>query len=251
MSKTLGSMISNINLQQAKPVRLFEQAVEQIRELIQLGHLKPGDKLPSESALSQMLSISRSSVREALRALESRGLIQVRPGAGACISEDALVLNSITDAIMRLLKRKDLVLQILEARIALECLAVSQAALNTTPAEIAELEDILNCQKAIIKSGDHLDRMAELAQLDIDFHVAISKASGNEIVQEIIRELVSLYFEDDKSILFVEKAYRLVDEHRLILSALTRSDPDGAKVAMENHIRRVMQEILEINQINQ
>ena len=75
-----------------RPMRLFEQAVEQIRTLIAGGQLKPGDKLPSENQLSKMLEVSRSSVREALRALESKGIITVKSGSGAFVSNDALVL---------------------------------------------------------------------------------------------------------------------------------------------------------------
>ena len=91
-------------------MRLFEQAVEQIKKLIMTGHFRPGDKLPSENELSQLLNVSRSSVREALRALESNGLIQVKSGAGAFVSDDALVISTLNDAMQRLLQRKDRVL---------------------------------------------------------------------------------------------------------------------------------------------
>jgi len=105
MAQKIAEKVSGLKFRQARPVRLFEQAVDQIKKLIISGHLRPGDKLPSENELSHLLNVSRSSVREALRALESNGLIQVKSGAGAYVSDDALVISSINDAIKRLLTR--------------------------------------------------------------------------------------------------------------------------------------------------
>jgi GntR family transcriptional repressor for pyruvate dehydrogenase complex len=89
-------------------VRLFEQAVDQIKELIMEGELQPGDKLPSETHLSRELDVSRSSIREALRALESQGIIEVRSGAGAYVTLQPFSFSSVREAVIWLSKRRDL-----------------------------------------------------------------------------------------------------------------------------------------------
>ena len=230
-------------LRRAKPIRLFEQAVEQIKTLILEGHLKPGDKLPSENELSKMLDVSRSSVREALRTLESNGIIEVRSGAGAFISEDALVLNSVNDAMVKLLKRKDLVLQLLLVRGAIESLSAAQAASNIEPEQLNALNQILRLQEVLIQDPDAPPSLSKLASLDEEFHIALSRASGNEIVYEIINALVTAFSEDNQAIFVIEKGHKLVDEHREILEALTHHDPIWAEAAMRKHIERVVTEV--------
>ena len=107
---------TGLNLTKAKPMRLSSQATDQIRNLISKGILKPGDKLPSEQILSQQLGVSRPSLREALRGLESEGLIEVRVGNGAYVAESALMMSSLNAAIKRLIQREALVLQLLQVR---------------------------------------------------------------------------------------------------------------------------------------
>jgi GntR family transcriptional regulator, transcriptional repressor for pyruvate dehydrogenase complex len=192
------------------------------------------------------LDVSRSSVRETLRALESNGIIEVRSGAGAFVSEDALVLNSMNDAIMRLMKRKDLVLQLLLVRGAIECLSAAQAASNIEPAQMTALIDLVHTQEGLIQSTDDHSAISKLASLDEEFHIALSKASGNEIIYEIISALVPAFSQDNQAIFVLEKGYKLVDEHRQILDAITQGDPLGAEKSMHKHIQRVIDEVREI-----
>jgi GntR family transcriptional repressor for pyruvate dehydrogenase complex len=245
MPDKFNSTESKINFQRAKPVRLFEQAVEQIKSLILSGHLKPGDKLPSESELSQMLEVSRSSVREALRSLESHGIIQVRSGAGAFVAEDALVFSSVNDAIGRLLQRRNLVLQLLQVRGAMERLAASQAALLIDEEGLVQLDNILSQQEILTKDGIS-QNIGELARLDGEFHVAISKACGNEIVFEILNSLVPSFYHDNQAIFMLEKGLKLVQEHRQVYLALKNHDPESAEREMHHHIQRVIDEVSEL-----
>jgi len=118
MAHRIAETVSRLHLRRAKPVRLIDQGIEQIQALIIEGQLKPGDKLPSENELSQMMDVSRSSVREALRALESNGVIQVKSGAGAFVSDDAKVLISLNQTIQSLSRRENLVLHLVTAQAA-------------------------------------------------------------------------------------------------------------------------------------
>lgn len=246
MSKELGLTESKITLKQAKPVRLFEQAVEQIKKLIQSGHLKPGDKLPSESELSKLFSMSRSSVREALRSLESRGLIQVRPGAGASVLEDALIFSSVDDALQNLLPRRDKVLQLLQVRGALERQAAAQAAVEIDKEHLAGLEELLSQQDRLANDNANPQKIKEWARLDCEFHLAIAKACKNDIIFEILSVLIPSFYQDNQVVVLLEEGLLLVQEHYQILHALQINDADRAEREMGHHINRVISEVHEL-----
>lgn len=241
MAQKISDKVPSLKFRQAKPVRLFEQAVEQIKKLIISGHLRPGDKLPSENELSQLLNVSRSSVREALRALESNGLIQVKSGAGAFVSDDALVISSINDAMHRLLSRRNRVLKLLQVRGAIESMVAAQAATTITDIELQQLGNILENQKRVVlnKPENYLE---DLAILDAEFHLALCQAGENDIASEIISALLPSFQDDNKAIFYFEKGILLVEEHQRILDALIQGDAHRAETEMRSHIGRVMQE---------
>ena len=241
MTQKITEKVSNINLRQAKPVRLFEQAVDQIKKLIVSGHLRPGDKLPSENELSQLLNVSRSSVREALRALESNGLIQVKSGAGAFVSDDALVIGSIQSAMQRLLTHRHRSLKLLQVRGAIECMIVAQAAETITPEELQHLDAMLERQGWVVQNRPE-NYLEDLATLDTEFHLALCQTGENDIASEIISALLPLFHDDNKAIFYFEKGILLVEEHQRILDALSQHDAHEAEAEMRAHIGRVMQE---------
>lgn len=230
----------------AKPVRLFEQAVDQIKMLIKKGLLKPGDRLPSENELSQHLDVSRSSVREALRALESKGIIQVRSGSGAFVTQNAVVLSNLDEALLSLLQHKDRVMQVLQVRSVIERLSASLAAISISNIELADLKRNIDQQNSILTNGNSSEKLLTLVQLDAEFHHMLSKASRNEIAQEITRAIMPAFPEDNVAIYFVEKAHRLVEEHQAIVDALVARDPVASEENMRKHIDRVMQEVKEL-----
>lgn len=234
------------NYKKARPVRLFEQAVEQIRLLIQKGLLKPGDRLPSENELSQHLDVSRSSVREALRALESKGMIQVRSGSGAFVTHNAVVLSNLNEALLNLLQHQDRVMQVLQVRSAVERLSASLAAVHISSSELDDLKRNLAQQNSILNNGNSSEKLLILNQLDAEFHQMLSTASRNEIAQEIIRSIMPAFPEDNVAIYFVEKAHRLVEEHQSILDALAAHDPVASENSMRKHLDRVIQEVQEL-----
>jgi GntR family transcriptional repressor for pyruvate dehydrogenase complex len=241
MTQKITEKVSTIRLRQAKPVRLFEQAVDQIKKLIVSGHLRPGDKLPSENELSQLLNVSRSSVREALRSLESNGLIQVKSGAGAFVSDDALVIGAIQSAMQRLLTRRNRVLKLLQVRGAIESMLVAQAAATITADGFQHLNAMLERQSLIVQTRPE-NYLEELATLDMEFHLALCQLGENDIASEIITALLPLYHDDNKAIFYFEKGIALVEEHRRILDALSQHDAHRAEAEMRNHIGRVMEE---------
>jgi len=243
MAHRIAETVSRLHLRRAKPVRLIDQGIEQIQALIIEGQLKPGDKLPSENELSQMMDVSRSSVREALRALESNGVIQVKSGAGAFVSDDAKVLISLNQTIQSLSRRENLVLHLLQVRGAIECLAASLAAKSISESDLSQLYYILASQESIIRKTPDQEILAELARLDASFHIAIGRASGNEIISEITGALLPNFIEDNQAIMSIERGSKLLDEHKEILEAIAHRNPARAEAAMRNHIGRVISEM--------
>lgn len=245
--------MSTLGLRPARHVRLFEQAVDQIKEQIMEGELQPGDKLPSETALSSELNVSRSSIREALRALESQGIIEVRSGAGAYVTQQPFSFNSVREAMVWLSRHRDLLLPILQVRLALEVLAVGMAAANANPDVYAELTSLVDAQAQLFDAADpNADILNEgdlrrLAELDVQFHQVIAAASGNPVAHELISTIVASFSQSNKAIIYAGKgAQRTIADHRAIVAAISVKDAPAAEQAMRTHLERVARELGEI-----
>jgi GntR family transcriptional repressor for pyruvate dehydrogenase complex len=125
------------------PIRLYESVIEQIMNLIKNNKLKPGDKLPPERELAGRLSISRGSLREAFRVLESRGIIKSKPGGGRYIREIRKNGHNNTENIILSLEKSS-ILELLEAREIFEVKIVKLTAQKATAEDIELIEEALN-----------------------------------------------------------------------------------------------------------
>jgi GntR family transcriptional repressor for pyruvate dehydrogenase complex len=241
--------MSNFTLHQVERVRVFEHAVEQIRSAIERGELKPDDRLPTEQELSAQLGVGRSSIREAIRVLESEGLIEVRRGAGTFIAHEApRLLEQDTTITAWLSKRRDSLIQILQIREKIECLTAGLAAALVDESLTSKLSKIIREQEELVESGNDIDRFS---QLDCDFHLSISAASGNEIADEIMQHIVPAFNESNKAVIFTGKRSRkIIDEHKSILEALLSGNAEDAEAFMEDHIRHVQAVILALEADN-
>src|SRR5271169_5695898 len=164
--------------------KVYEEVAKQIERLI-LKKLKPGDKLPSERELAEMLRVSRSSIRDAIRSLELMGMVEPRQGAGTIvreISSDSLV-NPLTNARKR---KEEMVGELLDFRKMLEPPLAARAAMRVSPAEMAEMQEILDRQEEKLSRGE--STIAE----DTEFHYAIALASGNSVVRKVLDTLMDL-----------------------------------------------------------
>jgi GntR family transcriptional repressor for pyruvate dehydrogenase complex len=231
-------------LKQIRSVRLSDQAAHQIRELIVSGQFQPGGKLPSEAELSSTLDIGRSSVREALRSLQSQGLIEVRPGAGAFVADNPISFRAVGEALEWLLKRQESLAQILQVREVLEGLAAALLAEKITDSVIAELREIVRQQRELEWSETNVDQQSVL---DIKFHQSVAKASGNFVVEEIDGAIVRSFSQSNRAVLYLSgKMEDSVNEHENIIKALASGDPVQAEKASRLHIARVRNSILGI-----
>ena len=141
-----------MDLEPVKSVRIYEDIVRQVRALIADGHLKSGDRLPPERDLADRFRVSRTSVREALRSLQARGLIEIRAGEGAFV-RDVSVEALVEPLALVILPYREAVGELFEARHLLEPAIAALAARRATREELAEMERILAEQAREVAHG--------------------------------------------------------------------------------------------------
>lgn len=217
--------------------KVYEAVAKQIERLI-LKKLKPGDKLPSERELAEMLQVSRSSIRDAIRGLELMGLVEPRQGAGTIVRERPSQ-SLITAFANSQTHRRELVTELLDFRKMLEPPLAARAATHASPEEIAEMEEILQRQEEKQSQGEFA--IAE----DTEFHYSIALASGNSVVLKVIDTLMDLLRDTREYSLQVEgRPLKSLMGHRRILAAIKRHDAEAAKAAMRRHIEDVEEIVL-------
>ena len=227
-------------LKAVKRTRIPEEIVGQIYQLIRDGELNPGDRLPPERELAQMLSVSRASVREAMRLLDMKGLIVVRPGAGTFITEDAI--EAIVQAFSSLLEGNNAAGDVFEMRLLLEPHVVALAAERATEGDVTAMERILIAQEGEIDDG------GTGVEHDARFHFAIAEATKNVAlitVTHAISDILSQSREDE--LLSPERSRLSLQSHRQILSAIERRDPTEAEAAMHRHIADIDKEVHDLS----
>jgi GntR family transcriptional repressor for pyruvate dehydrogenase complex len=205
---------------------LTERAQQQVEDLIVAGKLKAGDRLPSENEIGKMLGVSRTVVREAVRLLSARGLVEARSGSGIYVRE----LNSgmIRDPIDLLLRSRAIkVSDIVEVRALIEVHLAGLAAERATSKDIAAMEE------AIAKLHTTGLSPREYAEIDVEFHARLAAAAGNplfmilsESINAAMLDPIRFVYERNKSAL--EATIR---EHSLILDRVKARDPAGARQA--------------------
>lgn len=233
----------NIRLEPAKRVPLSQVVFDQLLGRIRDGSLRPGDRLPSEHELMRMLSVGRSSVREALRILITMGLIETKPGRGAIVTvrhRNPLAHLDVSGRSMEHVQKWAL-LDLLEVRECLEGHAALLAAARATPQDLIAIEGFaLEVEKQIADGRTYFKSNAA-------FHLAIARASHNNILSESVRHLIGQVraFRERLMRELHDMPERDVAEHREILEAIQLHDPERARQAVIHHIRNFAQLVRE------
>ena len=207
---------------------LAEQVAQRIKDYILEEKLKSGDKLPTETALAREMGVARSTVREAIKRLESQNILTVRHGAGSFVTDqpgladDPLGLDFIED-------KERLAFDLLEVRNIIEPAIAALAARHATPEDIAEMESLYNLMEYHILHGqDYLDE-------DMKIHRTIARASGNLVAPQlapIITASVEVFTEGTHRTLLQET----LDTHKAVLEAIKCGDSTWARDAMTLHL---------------
>ncbi|MBV9573835.1 MAG: FadR family transcriptional regulator [Acidobacteriales bacterium] len=214
--------------------RLYEQIVRQIEDSILKGALKPGDQLPAERELAQNFGVSRTAVREAVKALREKGLVEAYSGRGTFIT------NGTTQAIRQSL---DLVSRIGQQE-GLSHLAELRQILEPEIAGLAAVrieEQLLATMRESLVIMDHnLEDPDAYIEADLDFHLALAEAAANPLVLSLLDSIVGLLREQRLRIFRVEGGpERGQYHHKRILAAIESRDPEKARAAMRAHLTQV------------
>ena len=211
-------------------ISISDEIAKQIMDLISRGELKPGDHLPSERELCKDFGASRSSLREALRCLSIVGVLNARVGEGTSVAEDGeKFLRKIIE--WRLITERHDIENLLEVRMALEGVSAANTARHATQEQVEELRKLLAKMQSSLK-----DEKA-FAALDLEFHVTMAEASGNELVSDLIALVRGQLLKALHKVLVVPHALpAALKEHAAIFEAIERRDPDSARRAMQAHL---------------
>lgn len=209
--------------------RVYEDIVRQIQDLIADEHLQAGDRLPGERELAEALSVSRQSVREALRVLDYLGVVEGRPGEGTFV---ATTPPSPVDAsLYSLLSERTFLLDVVEARRILEDGIVNLAVRRATRDDLDALEDALLARERELAAGKH-DVAGDLA-----FHTQLAEATGNPVLVSAMRHLNEMWLRSREKTgrrpISPQKALRF---HRHILQAVRRRKPAMARRILRRHL---------------
>jgi len=220
--------------------RISEIIVEQIRALMRQGQLKPGDRLPPERELCERFGVSRVTVREALRMLESSGLVQIRVGAhgGAFVTApsgdrvgagltDMLTLSAISAA------------DVTEVRMILEIGIMPLVCERATDQDIADLEEICQRSEAALASGEYS------MDYSLEFHTRIAQATHNPAVVMLVESFrgpIHMSLQQAR-----EVAPQMGDlgtrEHERLIEAIRHRKPEAATEIMREHLERTARRV--------
>ena len=211
--------------------RISDEVLHQLKAAILAGDFMPGHKLPSERELMESFTVSRSAVREAVRALELTGFVSVRQGpAGGAFVND-LSFDHLADSYFDLFKAGKLsVAELIQVRNHIGPEVARLAALNLTPENGRKLKKII--QEETQPTGSHKEWIKRNTQMDLQ----LAKMSGNRLYRAILEPLLNLFIE----IILVVKPEKLVihnnEEHVGIVEKVLAGDADGAADAMRKHL---------------
>src|SRR5260370_3327302 len=165
--------------------KVYEHAAQQLQRMIRDGLIKPGEKLPPERELAELLQVSRGSLRDAIRTLELMGLVEPRQGEGTVVCDPSAksLINPLATVLFR---QRELIGDLLEFRRMIEPTLAGRAAQNASNEELAYLEDILRRQKEKVAQ-------VELAiEEDSEFHYAIDDAARNSVGLKVLDAFMDL-----------------------------------------------------------
>lgn len=228
-----------MEIQAVKVQRLYLQVAQQLNDLIAAGSFEVGQRLPSERDLAQRFEVSRPTIREAMIALEIAGLVEVRSGSGVYVREPGAPPTGLSDS------QGPGPFEILDARNLVEGECCALAAERASEQQLRRLSDIVDDMAEENRREDVSE------EADQKFHCLIAEASGNSALAGMVTWLWQLRNDSDISAHFQQRVRRegirpVVEDHRAIIDALARRDGPAARQAMENHLQRVVDHLMEV-----
>jgi GntR family transcriptional repressor for pyruvate dehydrogenase complex len=217
--------------------RLYEQIVQQIEDSILKGTLKPGDQLPAERELAQEFGVSRTAVREAVKALREKGLVEAYSGRGTFVTDGtSQAIRQSLDLMMKIGQPEGST-HLAEVRAILEPEIAALAAVRAEEQDIATMREAVAVMDRSRSDGD------AFIEADLDFHLSLAEAAANPLILSLIDSIVGLLREQRMSVFKVAGGpERGQYHHKRILEAVERRDPEKAREAMRSHLQQVRED---------
>ena len=225
--------------QAAKQTKVFQDVVTQIQEAILDGRLNAGDTLPAERELKQMFNISRGTLREALRVLEQKGLIEIKLGVGGGSVVKTVNADQISESLGLLIRSQKVSLNHLaDFREDVEGIVAANAASTNTPDHIRDLKNLLAEARECVEQGS--SRRNEFIEIDKQIHMSLAEIAGNPIYTSVlhsIHENIHRYYDRFLSMEKKELQQNYADLCDII-QAVEIGDEDQARKVAQNHVKR-------------
>ncbi len=224
---------------QVKQNRVFQDVIEQIQEAILNGKLSVGDKLPAERKLKETFQTSRGTLREALRVLEQKGLIEIRTGVNGGAYVKSITTHQVSESLDLLIKSQKVSLrELAEFREGVEGIVTSLAAGCAKRKDIALLKDLL--KEAGVYVAEGVARWDDFIDNDNEFHLTLAEIAGNQVYKSVLQTVhhnINKYYNQ-----FLAKEKRIMKENYAdlceIADAVSLGDSDTAAELARKHVRR-------------
>lgn len=212
-------------------VTLGEQVAMQLAEMIADKRWQPGERLPPEMELCEVLNVGRSTLREALKSLAFIGMVRMRPGDGTYVSD---LSNRLLDRILAkgLLKTEKDLADVCETRMILETEGAAIAAERSTDQDLARLRELISKGRETLRTDNR-----SFPNIDLDFHIAVANASHNRLLPRLLMDIRGILAE------WITKSQELPglrenaqEQHESILRCIANHDPVGAREEMRGHL---------------
>ncbi len=215
--------------------RLYEQIVQQVEDSILKGQLKPGDQLPAERDLAQRFGVSRTAVREAVKTLREKGLVEAYSGRGTFVTNGtSQAIRQSLDLMIRI-NQQDGSANLVELRLVLEPEIAGLAASRIDDQLLATMREAVAVMDRSLRDPD------AFVEADLDFHLALAEAVGNPLILSLLDSIVGLLREQRSRIFNIDGGpERGQFHHKRILAAIEQRDPGSAREAMRAHLQQVL-----------
>lgn len=223
----------SFSTQPIKRRKIYEDVVEALESMMLRGELRPGDAMPSERELMESFEVGRTSIREALFALQKMGLISVRNGERAFVTQPSTkkLISEMSGTVRHMLAQPDGLREFQDARILLESALARAAAVQRTEEQMAAISAALEDNRRSI--GDR----ESFIQTDVAFHYSIISVSKNAIFMEL-HAAVYDWLSSQRAIGLQRDGADTdaFEGHKAVHDAIKAKDPDKAEAAMRQHI---------------
>ena len=220
--------------QAVRTKRLFEQIVEQIEQSIREGRLKPGEQLPAERELAQQFGVSRTAVREAMKTLCEKGMVEAYSGRGTFVTSGKS--QPVRHPLHWLLNSGDTE----NAGYVTELREMLEPELTALAAERIEEQQLAMMREAVEVMDRSMRDPDAYIEADLDFHLALAEAAGNPLILSLLDSIVAVLREERLGVFAVRGGpARGQIHHKLILKAIERRNPARARKAMIAHMRQI------------